>query len=197
MADKLTWYTIISAFWLAFLAILGVNIIGGLIMPEHATVEKFGYPVEVPETAVAAAPGAGADTQRPNIVPLIAAASMDNGNAQFRKCAACHSVAPNASPMAGPNLHNVVGRAVASAPGFTIYSDSLKAVGGEWSYEKLDDYLDNPKRLAPRGTMSFAGLKKPEDRAAVIKFLMANTENAPPLPAAEAPAQAPAAPAAN
>jgi len=49
--------------------------------------------------------------------------------------------------------------------------------------------------LAPKGSMSFAGLKKPQDRAAVIKFLMSQSENPPPIPAAaETPAAAPAAP---
>jgi cytochrome c len=95
-------------------------------------------------------------------------------------------------------MQGLVGRAVAAEPNFAKYSDSLKAVGGTWTYEKLDDYLENPKQLAPKGTMNFAGLKKHEERAAVIKFLMDNTPNAPPLPAVEAapaeaaPAEAPA-----
>lgn len=193
MPDKLTWYTIISAFWLAFLAVLGVNIAGDLVMPEQHTVENFGYPVEVPEVEAPTMAEASPDAQRPNIIPMIAVATTEAGNGVFRRCTSCHTVAADAKPMTGPNLHNVVGRAVGSHPNFANYSDSLKAIGGAWDYEKLDDYLENPKRLAPKGTMNFAGLKKAEDRAALIKFLMANTENAPPLP--EVPAEAPAAPA--
>ena len=75
-------------------------------------------------------------------------------------------------------------------------SDSLKAIGGNWTYQKLDDYLENPKRLAPKGIMSFAGLKKPAERAAVIKLLVANSTNPPPLEAAAAPAAEAPAPAA-
>ncbi len=192
--DNRTFQAVVSAFWLAFLAILGVNIIGGLIMPETKTVEKFGYPVEVPEVAAVTAT-ADAGAQRPNIIPLIAVASVDDGAAGFRKCTSCHTAAADAKPMTGPNLHGLVGRAVATEPNFAKYSDSLKAIGGNWTYEKLDDYLENPKHLAPKGTMNFAGLKKHEERAAVIKFLMENTPNAPPLPAVEA-APAEAAPAA-
>ena len=56
-------------------------------------------------------------------------------------------------------------------------------------------FLDYIAILAPKGSMSFAGLKKPQDRAAVIKFLMSQSENPPPIPAAaETPAAAPAAP---
>lgn len=196
MPDKLTWYAIISAFWLAFLAILGVNLAGGLIMPEKQTVETFGYPVEVPEEAVAAAAGP-AEAQRPNIIPMIATASLEDGTAAFRKCVSCHAITADAKPMTGPNLHNIVGREIGGAGGFK-YSESLVAIGGAWTYEKLDDYLENPKRLAPKGTMSFAGLKRADERAAAIKFLMANTDNAPPLPevppeepeAQDAPAEA-------
>lgn len=195
--DNRTFQAVVSAFWLAFLAVLGVNIIGGLIMPEHEVVEKFGYPVEVPEVAeVTATADAGA--ARPNIIPLIAVATVEDGAAGFRKCTSCHTAAADTKPMTGPNLHGLVGRAVATEPNYAKYSDSLKSIGGNWTYEKLDDYLENPKHLAPKGTMNFAGLKKHEERAAVIKFLMSNTPNAPPLPAVEAapaeaaPAEAPA-----
>lgn len=185
--DNRTFQAVVSAFWLAFLAVLGVNIIGGLIMPEHETVEKFGYPVEVPEVQTAAA--GSADAVRPNIIPLIAVATVDNGEAVFRKCQSCHSVEEGAKPKTGPNLHGVVGRPVATLAGFN-FTESLKAVGGDWSYQKLDDYLENPKHLAPKGSMSFAGLKKHDERAAAIKFLMSVSPSAPPLP--EVPAEAPA-----
>jgi cytochrome c2 len=108
---------------------------------------EYAYPFEVPDVAATASADAGADAQRPNIVPMIAAASLEDGNAGFKKCAACHSVVADAKPMTGPNLHNVVGRAVGGDPNFAKYTDSLKAIGGEWSYDKLDDYLQDPKRL--------------------------------------------------
>jgi cytochrome c len=195
MPNKMTLYAIISAFWLAFLAILLINIVGRHIMPEEAKVEKFGYPIEVAEAAPEAA-GGGAEA-KVDIIPLIAAAKAEDGEAIFRKCASCHNADAGGKNQTGPNLHGVVGRPVASHEGFN-YSDSLKAIGGNWEYEKLNDYVENPKHLAPKGTMSFAGLKKPVERAALIKFLMSRTDNPPPLPAAAAaPAEAaPAAPAA-
>jgi cytochrome c len=201
MPDKMTWYAIIAAFWMAFLAILGVNLIGNTVMfgsPLHKTVaapEKFGFPIEVVEEAPAAAGAAVAE--RASSVPLIAAATVDEGTAVFKKCGACHTAEAGGANKTGPNLHNVVGAAIGGQAGFKT-TDSLKAIGGTWTYEKLDDYLENPKRLAPKGSMSFAGLKKVEERAAVIKFLMSNTENPPALPAVEAtaaPAEAAPAPA--
>jgi cytochrome c len=188
----MTWYAIIAAFWLAFLAILGVNLIGNTVMfgsplhsEEHAP-EKFGYPIEVAEVA---AEGGAAAAERVNAVPLIAAAKVEDGAAVFKKCGACHTAEAGGANKTGPNLHNIVGAEIGDHAGFKT-TESLKAIGGTWTYEKLEDYLENPKRLAPKGSMSFAGLKKPEDRAAVIKYLMSMTDNPPPVPAAAAPAEA-------
>ena len=179
------YYTIVSGFWMAFLAIIGLNIVGGFVIPtEKPALETFAYPIEVPEVAVASADGGG-PVARVDIRPLILAANPDDGKAVFRKCASCHTVEAGGKNGTGPNLHNIVGDVIGDHNGFKA-SDSLKAIGGDWDYAKLDDYIENPKRLAPKGTMSFAGLKKPQERANVIKFLMANTENPPPV---EAPAQ--------
>ena len=181
MPNKMTLYAVIAAFWLAFLAILGVNLIGGIVMPHEKEVATTGYPIEVPEEEVAVA-AAGEPEERPSALPLIAAARFEDGVKGFRKCQSCHNVEPGGPNGTGPNLHNVVGRMIANIGTFGGYSDSLRGISGEWTYEKLDDYLEDPKRLAPRGTMSFIGLRKVAERAAVIKFLMANTENPPAVP---------------
>ncbi len=200
MPNKLTWYTIIAAFWLAFLTILGVNLVGNTIIfgnplsQEHEKLEKFGYPIEV----VAEAPdtGKGSGPVFVSSLPLVAAASVDDGAAVFKKCGTCHTAEAGGANKTGPNLHNIVGDAIGDRNGFKT-TDSLKGMpGGKWTYEILDDYIENPKHLAPKGAMSFAGLKKPQDRAAVIKFLMSNTDNPPPIPAAAETPAAPAEPAA-
>jgi len=186
-----TFQAIISAFWLAFLAILGVNLVGNFVMTGHVlphkeVVEKFGFPIEVAEAAPEAGAG-GAAEAKVDIVPLIAVAKAEDGAGVFRKCASCHNVETGGKNQTGPNLHDIVGAKIGHRDDFK-YSESLLAVGGTWDYSKLNDYLENPKHLAPKGTMSFAGLKKPADRAAVIKYLMEHTTNPPALPAAAAPA---------
>ena len=181
MPDKMTLYAVISAFWLAFLAILGVNLIGGLILPVEDQIATTGYPIEVPEEEVTVA-ASDEPAERPSALPLIASASFEDGAKGFRKCQSCHSVDPTGGNGTGPNLYNVVGRSIAAVGAFGCYSDSLREIGGAWTYEKLDDYLEDPKSLAPKGTMSFIGLKKAPERAAVIKFLISNTENPPKIP---------------
>ncbi len=191
-------YTAVAAVWVAFLAILGVNLVVNTVMYGHPIEEaeeahaiKMGFTIEV----IAEAPAEGEAAAGGGLVsslPLVAAASADEGAAIFKKCGSCHTSEAGGANKTGPNLHNIIGAEIANHNGHKT-TDSLNAIGGTWTYEKLDDYIENPKRLAPKGSMSFAGLKKPADRAAVIKFLMSNTENAPPLPAAAEPAAAPAA----
>lgn len=196
MPDRLTLYTIISAFWVAFLGVLGANlVVDRIIMPSHSSHEEgaeqaFAYPIEVAEAATAEGGESSGPAARPDIRPMILTAKVEDGAAVFRKCQSCHTAEAGGKNGTGPNLHNIVGAEIGDHNGFKT-SESLKAIGGAWDYLKLDDYLENPKRLAPKGTMSFAGLKKPKDRADVIKFLMSNTENPPAVEvpaAAEAPA---------
>jgi cytochrome c len=75
----------------------------------------------------------------------------------------------------------VVGRDIASVSDFN-YSDALKSKEGEWTYEKLNEFLTNPRDWAPGTKMTFVGIKKPEERADVIAYLRSITDNPPPLP---------------
>ena len=71
---------------------------------------------------------------------------------------------------------------VAAAEGFS-YSKALKEKSGEtWSYDNLDAFLKKPKDWAPGTKMSFAGLKKPGQRAAVIAYLRSLSDNPAALP---------------
>ena len=63
------------------------------------------------------------------------------------------------------------------------YSNSLKEKSGEtWSYDNLDAFLKKPKSWAPGTKMSFAGLKKPEQRAALIAYLRSLSDSPAALP---------------
>jgi cytochrome c len=78
-------------------------------------------------------------------------------------------------------LWGVVGRPVGSHAGFA-YSPAMKAHGGSWTYDQLFEFLASPARDVPGTKMSFAGLRRPEDRAAVIRYLATLGNGAPPLP---------------
>lgn len=100
---------------------------------------------------------------------LMAAADPGAGETIFRRCAACHALEAGEN-RAGPYLHQVVGRDIASAEGFS-YSDALGGLEGAWDYEKLAGFLRSPQQYAPGTTMSFAGLASAEERANVIAYL--------------------------
>lgn len=91
------------------------------------------------------------------------------GEGAFRVCAACHSVEPGETRI-GPSLHGVVGRDVGSIEGFR-YSPANQAFEGSWTPENLFEYLENPRAFMPGTSMSFAGMRDPQDRADLIAYL--------------------------
>ncbi len=141
--------------------------------------EQTVYPV--PQAQAAVAEDAMAEDAGPSLLALIAMTDMAAGKKLLKRCASCHDLAQGGPNKIGPNLWDVVGADVASHDGYS-YSAALSAVGGEWSYEALDAFLAKPKDFAPGTKMTFAGLKKPADRANVIGFLRMLSENPAPLP---------------
>lgn len=127
------------------------------------------YHVAVAEAATDA--GAGDAQPEVDFAALMAAADPAAGEKVFGKCKSCHKVDGNNAT--GPHLNGVVGRAVASAEGFG-YSDAMKAHAGEvptWEPDPLQAFLNDPKGVVPGTKMTFAGLKKAEDRANIIAYL--------------------------
>ncbi len=152
-------------------------------------VEKAGFAV-----ASADAGGGGAAAEEP-IEARLAVADIAAGQAVFQKCAACHTANAGGANGIGPNLHGVVGTAIAGRPDGFAYSDALKSHGGTWDWTNLDHWFTSPRRFANGTKMSFAGLSNPQDRANLIAWLNSQGSNLP-LPAAPAPtADAAAAPA--
>ena len=95
------------------------------------------------------------------------------GEKVYGKCKACHQVGDGASNRVGPQLTGIVGRVAGSADGFK-YSDAMMAKNAEgmtWGEAELDAYLAKPKDFLPGTKMSFAGLRKEDDREDVIAYL--------------------------
>jgi cytochrome c len=100
-------------------------------------------------------------------------ALVADGEKVFRRCAACHQVGEGAENKVGPELADVIGRTAGSVPDFD-YSDAMVAAGEGgmvWTEETLDPYLANPKAVVKGTSMAFAGLRKEEDRQAVIAYI--------------------------
>lgn len=108
-------------------------------------------------------------------LPVAAQAAGDaaSGEKIFNKCKSCHMVGENAKSRVGPSLNGVVGRAWGAYEGYK-YSNALMdgaKEGKVWDEATLDAYLEKPKAIIPKGKMSFAGLKKADDRADIIAYL--------------------------
>lgn len=100
---------------------------------------------------------------------MLAAADTGKGEKVFKKCAACHKTEDGVNST-GPSLFGIVGRAVASADGFG-YSGAMAGLGGDWTAERLSEFLTKPSGFVAGTSMSFAGLKKPADRVNLIAYL--------------------------
>ncbi|MDI4655407.1 c-type cytochrome [Xanthobacter autotrophicus] len=95
------------------------------------------------------------------------------GEIAFKKCMACHAVGPDAKAKVGPPLNGIVGAKWAHFDGYA-YSADIKdggAAGKVWDEATLDAYVTNPKALAPKGKMAFAGIKNEDERKDLIAFL--------------------------
>lgn len=136
----------------------------GLPAPEVQTAAKASKPVaEVP------------------LKILIKQVNLEQGKRVSKKCVSCHSFNKGGENRIGPNLWDIVNRKKASAGGFN-YSSSLKKLEGKWDYEALAAFLHKPRQYVPGTLMSFAGLRKAKDRAAILLYLRSLSNKPAKLP---------------
>ena len=168
-----------AAGWVLFAAGLGLGltILSGKYFhgdkPERP--EKLGYVIEG-AVEEGGGPAEMSMAEALNMMPasdLIAA-----GEKAYSKCQSCHTIDAGGANGIGPNLNGVMGGPVAAKPGFA-YSAELKALGGTWDWDKMNLWLKNPKGYVSGTKMSFAGLSKAEDRAAIAMYLNSKGANLP------------------
>jgi cytochrome c len=128
---------------------------------------KRGFEIEIP---VAGKAVVKKEEKPADLASMMASADVDRGAKIFKKCASCHSAEKGGGNKVGPNLFGIVGKARASTSGFS-YSDAMKAKGGSWDKESINQFITKPKDFISGTKMAFPGLKKPQDRADVILFL--------------------------
>jgi cytochrome c len=98
------------------------------------------------------------------------ACDLEQGRRAYMKCLPCHSVEKGGPHVVGPNLYGIIGRKAGSVPDYK-YSGPFRAVDLTWDRLNLDLYLTDPARFVGANWMPFTGLKRPEDRQAVICHL--------------------------
>ena len=156
-----------------------IHIVDAMFLPSKE-VAKPGSETAVKEAAVKEEqPAAGGQA----LDSLLASASAERGAQIAKQCQICHNVEEGKGPKIGPDLYGVVGRPVASQPGFS-YTAALKAKGGKWTFAELNKWITNPRVDVPGTSMTFAGLSRDKQRADVIAYLVTLSKNPVPLPKA-------------
>jgi cytochrome c len=164
------------------LVVIALNITAGALFAPEAPV-KPGYKITVEEQ-----PKAGNQANTAPEQPfetVLASASPERGANAAKVCGACHTFTKGGANGLGPNLYGVVGRPRASEPGFA-YSAAMKAKGGPWTIDELNQFLIKPQAYAPGTAMSFPGFPRANQRADVIAYLNGLSDNPKPLPKAAA-----------
>lgn len=174
-------------------AVLGT----GLFVLVVTTLSEGIFETEAPETPVylaslatedgGAEHGAagGGEPAEETISAMLASADAGAGEKVAKKCVSCHTFENGGANKVGPNLWNIVNKAVASADGFG-YSPAMTefAAGGKvWDYDHLNEFLTKPKAVVDGTKMTFGGLSKGSDRADLIAYLRSLSDSPAPLPA--------------
>lgn len=97
------------------------------------------------------------------------------GQRVFGACAACHSLRPDQN-MTGPSLADVWDRKAGTLESFSRYSSALKSANIVWNDKTLDEWVADPQHVIPGNQMSFPGIKDARQRADLLAFLRAATQ---------------------
>ena len=169
------------AFLGAIFVVFGANLLSeGLYhsdVPEVAGYEIEGAPVEV-ETADAG------ETVIEDASMMMAKMDVSEGENVAKKCVSCHNFNEGGANKVGPVLWDVINREIASVADFG-YSGALTAYaeGGKvWDYQEMNGFLYKPKEHVKGTSMGFAGLKKTDERAAIMAYMRSLSANPAPLP---------------
>jgi cytochrome c len=160
------------------LFILSLSIVTGGIFASHPP-KKAGYEIAVADDK-AGAKQAAAEPAVP-LENLLNDASAEKGASIARQCVACHEFTKGGANKVGPGLYGVVNNDSGQHAGFN-YSNGMKNKKGKWTFEALDKFLENPGKTVPGTSMTFLGIRRATDRAAVIVYLNKQSDNPAALP---------------
>jgi len=138
----------------------------------------------LPVILLTACGGGGESTSAPTpatkveTAPIVQTAStvtpMERGAKLYKRCKACHTLEEGGKHKVGPNLWAVYGAKAGAKEGFN-YSKVMADSEVIWDDTTLDAYIKKPSEFMKGNRMSFVGIKKQEDRDALLLYLKAET----------------------
>lgn len=106
-----------------------------------------------------------------SIPPALAAGDVKKGAGAFaEECGDCHSTREGKAKK-GPPLVGINGRKAGAISDFA-YSDAMVQSGINWTPEKIDAYIAQPRKVVPGGKMKYDGLGDAAARADVIAYVL-------------------------
>lgn len=101
--------------------------------------------------------------------PVLADGDPKKGKRVYNKCKSCHELTKTRNKI-GPHLVGIFGRKAASVDGYK-YSSAMRKSDITWDEKSIEEYVTKPKKFIPGNKMTFAGLKKPKQRADLIAYM--------------------------
>jgi cytochrome c len=101
----------------------------------------------------------------------LAAYAGDRGAEVYKACVACHTLSPDEGNRAGPTLHGIFGRRIATLPGYS-FSPALQKMEIVWTPETVSRLFEiGPMQYTPGTKMPEQRITSAEDRRALMDFL--------------------------
>jgi len=101
----------------------------------------------------------------------LAAFRGERGAEVFRACAACHTLTADGGNRAGPTLHGIFGRRIATAHGYN-FSPALRGMDIVWSRETIARLFEiGPNAYTPGTKMPEQVITSADDRKALVEWL--------------------------
>ena len=133
-------------------------------------------------TFAAKAPAAPKEAEK--VIPIevrLASADVAAGAKVAAKCKSCHDLTAKKKNKIGPPLWDIV-MGGKGGNGDYKYSGAMSGMGGAWSYQDLDAFIESPKGFLKGTKMTFAGIKKATDRANLIAYMRSLSDVPKPMP---------------
>jgi cytochrome c len=166
----------------------GLTVVGLRIVSENVFQPQFpkkpGYDVDISAFTTVGGGGVEAKKEEGPIdwAKVLADPALPAAGEKIAvKCKSCHNLDKGGPNLTGPNLWGVIGRTAGTHEGFN-YSAALKGYAQPWTYDNINKFIASPQADMKGTLMTFVGLKKQDERTAMIAYLRTLADSPAPLP---------------